>query len=526
MLCLAVAACGSPELAPVDEPPDLEQLDEAVREQFETLWCDLEEAPRDRSERGAAWGALGQWFDVYGYTMSAERCYSNAHGLDPKEPRWPYYLGRLAEEAGDLEAARAFFTTAAEMAPGEVAPRVRLGNLALRRQDAESAEVLFRDVLAVRPESPGALLGRARLALLRGDAAAALEPLEALASQQPEAAEVHYSLGLAWRQLGDEERAAEHLRKVPEENLDQIFLDLGDPWERELKLLDRGARNLTQRGVRAFRRGEHERAAVLLGRAVAADPEGPEMRVNYALALRETGRWAAAAEQLEEALRGAEAGSMFATKAHLELGRLLAARGRPAAGAVHLEAALALDPHSTIAHLELGRLLHNEGRLDEALGHYAAVRQADRRLAGTRFWHAALLILLDRRQEALDSLEEDLRELGDERRLRLLLARLLAAAPESGLRDVDRARQLLDSPAAPADVLFAETAAMVAAEEGRFEEAAAWQRAAVDALADVRPRTAAHTARRRLVLYERGEPCRNPWEARETPIVTAVERPR
>jgi len=530
---VVLAACAAPEPAPdeiveVGKPPELERLDATVREQFEALWRNLHRRVPGAGEApdpGAAWGALGQWFDVYGYPDSAGRCYRNARRLKPAEPRWPYYLGLLAEGAGDLDAAEAYFSAAAGLAPDVVAPRIRLGDLALRRQEPDRAEVFYREVLAGHPESPGALLGKGRLALLRGDPAAALEPLETLSALQPEAVEVRYSLGLAWRRLGDEERSADHLRRVPEDNVDQLSLVLDDPWERELRSLDRGARNLTRRGVRAFRRGEHERAAVLLGLAVGADPDGPETRINYALALRETGRWAAAQEQLGEALRQSGEGSEMAAKAHLQLGRLLAARGRPAAAVAHLEAALAIDPRSVVAHLELGRLHHNQGRLEAALAHYAAVRTVDRPLAATRFWHAALLILLDRRQAALESLAEDLRELGDERRLRLLMARLLAAAPEATFRDVARARELLAVQAAPPDVLFAETAAMVAAEDGRFAAAVAWQRAAVDALAGVRPRTAAHTARRRLVLYERGEPCRDPWEARETPILVRVTQP-
>lgn len=536
-MLVAVAACAerpSSDLEEVERPPDLEQLDQAVRRQLEELWQRLDDTGGDgrkASERGAAWGALGQWFDVYGYADSAERCYTNARRLDPEEARWPYYLGSLAENTGDLDAAEGYFEAAAELAPDVVAPRVRLGDLALRHQDPDRAEIFYREVLAVHPNDPGALLGSGRLALLRGDAAAALEPLETLVALQPEAVQVHYSLGLAWRQLGDEEGAAEHFRQVPEENLDQVFLVFDDPWERELQLLDRGARNFTRRGVRAFRRGQHERAAVLLGRAVAADPDGAEKRINYALALREAGRFAAAAAQLEVALRQSADDPRMAARAHLQLGRLLAAGGRPAAAIPHLEATLAIDPQSVPAHVALGRLYHNQGRLEAALAHYARVRQIDRPFAATRFWHAALLIVLGRRRDALESLTEDLRELGDERQLHLLLARLLAVSPESmapeaGLRDVARARQILAGETAPPDVLFAETAAMVAAADGRLAEAVAWQRAAVDALADVRPRRAAHTARRRLVLYERGEPCRNPWEARETPILEAVEAPR
>lgn len=524
VLLLAAMACGepAPRLAEVGKPTDFAKLDAAVREQFDELRSRLDEPGGTAAERGAAWGALGQWFQVYHYAESAVLCYGNARLLDPREPRWAYYLGSLAEEAGDLEGAVERYRNAAELAPQAVSPKIRLGDLALQRQDFDGAEEIFREVLADHPDHPGALFGTAELALARGDAAAALKPLEALAAVQPEAIEVRYSLSLVWRQLGEEERAAEQLRLVPKENGDQVPLDPDDPWKLELQRIDRGARTLTRRAVRAAHRDEDVKAAFLFGRAVAADPEGPEKHVNYGLALGELGRWQEAEEQLVEALRLAEDGSKMAAKAHLELGRLLASHGRPAEAASHLEAALAIDPQLLPARLVFGRLLQRQGRFEEALAHYAAARAIDRDLPDVRFWHAALLILLDRRQDALAALEEDLRELGDERILRLLLARLLAAAPEDELRDPARARGLLTASNEPPDAFFAETAAMVAAAEGSFRKAVGWQQAAVEALADVRPRSAAHTARRRLVLYERGQPCRNPWETHEALVRTPV----
>lgn len=524
------------ELEQVEPPPDLNDLDLAVREQFQEIW--RASRTEDAGEAGPAWGRLGQWFDVYGYENSAARCYRNARALDPGEPKWPYYLASLAERAGDLAAAEEGFQAAAALAPRAPAPKVRLGDLALSRQQPERAEDLYREILADDPEDPGALLGMGRLALLRGNAAAALPPLGRLVRTQPEAAQVHYTLGLAWRQLGDEEKAAHHFGRVPQDNLDQIPLDLGSPWDEELRLLDRGARTLTRRGVRAFRRGETGQAAVLLGAAVSADPEGPEKRINYALALRGTGHWAAAEEQLQEALRLASPESEQAAKAHLELGRLMAARGRGEPAAEHLQASLAIDPRSGPAHLELGRLRHAQGRLEEALGEYAAARQAEGSQSEVRFWHAAVLMALGRAGEARSSLEEDLEHLGEDRALRLLLARVASAAPDDGLRDGQKAREELQAAgaaggapagageaAAGPDVLYAETAAMVAAEAGLFGQAVAWQRAAVEALAGVKPRSALHTARRRLVLYEQGEPCRTPWEAGEAALLLPVEAP-
>jgi tetratricopeptide (TPR) repeat protein len=514
-------------MASIEKPPDLEQLDRGVQRQFEQLWDALYDA--DGSVQQVAnleqrVSALCLWFDAYRYADSAQRCYLQARQLDPKEPRWPYHLGRLAEDKGEMDAALAYFSEAARLAPESTEPKVKLGDLAMRREDLDAAQSLYAVVIAAHPQNPGALFGLARISLLKGDAGDALKRLELLSTRQPDAVQVRYLLATAWRQLGDADRAAEELRLVPEDNLDQVPLDLESPWERELNAMDAGSRMLTRRGVQASRRGDFIKAAILLGRAVESDPEGPEKRINYALALREIGNLEAAEAQLSAALRLAQGNPSMDAKAHMEMGRLLMATGRPKAAQSHLQSALSVDPKSIPAHIELARLYHLGGRIEEALSHYAAVLQIDAGLAETRFWHAALLILAQRHDEALTALEQATELFPQDSRLRLLLARTLAASPSEALRDTSRAEQLLSQARGSRDAFFAETAAMVAAGAGRFDEAMRWQGKAIEALEGVNPRAALHRARRRAVLYQRGEPCRAPWEAREIPISAPIDR--
>jgi tetratricopeptide (TPR) repeat protein len=364
-----------------------------------------------------------------------------------------------------------------------------------------------------------------------GDAKRAVTLLESLLDSQPDAVLLHYPLAVAYQQLGDNEQAARHRERVPVDNLDQTALALDDPWARELRRMDRGASGLTRRGTRAFRRGDSQAAAVLLGSAVTADPTGPEKRINYGIALREIGRLPAAIDQLRQALALAAPESELAARAHLELARTLARdltlepnqAGRAHEIRSHLESTLAIDPRSLAAHLELARLDHFEGDLAAAFEHYSVARQLDPGLVATSFWQAAVASLLDRRATAIELLTSDLEVFEGDRTLTLLLARLLAASNEPGLRDVERAEELLQGVSSEdPDVLYAETAAMVAAESRRYDEAVRWQQAVVDALAEARPRSAVHRARRRLVLYQQGDPCRSPWELLETPLLLAL----
>jgi len=517
-------------LATIQPPTDLEQLDRSVREQHRQLVGALDRARAAGQDEalGAAWGGLGQWFDVYGYPASAGLGYENAQRLQPDEPRWPYYLGRLAVADGRFDEASVRFRRAAELAPSEAAPRVRQGTLALERGELDAAERALLDVLAAEPEQAGALLTLARVRLAQGRPQAAVGVLRPLERAQPEASEVSYTLGLAWRQVGDAERAQRYLSRVDQDNALQIPLDMNFPWDTELHRLDVGARTMTRRGLRAAARGDHRAAAVLLGRAVAADPEGPEKRINYALALERLGRHPAALSELDRALELAPPGSELSRKAHLTTGRLVAERGRPAEAVEHLEAVLAGDPDSLPAHLILGRTLQGRGDLEGALSHYATARGLNGAPADVYFWHAALLAALGRTEEAHRQLAaHDLRPTAS-RESRLLLARILSAGDSPAPDDLANTRRLLAA-AAPTDgapdVLFAETAAMEAAAAGRFDEARAWQSSAIEALGSLRTRFPVQTARRRLALYQEGQPPRTPWERTERLITLPVEPP-
>ncbi|MCB1055933.1 MAG: tetratricopeptide repeat protein [Acidobacteria bacterium] len=527
----AATDVASEDLLEVTPPPDLEQLDDVVREQFDRIY-DAVRATKsaggtgDPSAAADAWGTLGQWFHVYGYDESAELAYRNAQLLDPEEPRWYYFFGELAEDGGRIEDAETAYQRAADLAPRVAAPVLRLADLTLRQQDLDRAEGLYRQILVDHPGYPGALLGEARIALARNRPEDSLAPLEDLARRQPEASEVNYSLSLAWRQLGDDDKADGFLARLPEKNADQIPLDSGEPWDEELFAVDVGSRTLTRRGVRAAHRGEHLRAAVLLGRAVAADPEGPEERINYALALRGVGLWRDAAKELSEAIRLAGDRPELASKAHLEMGRLLMDRGRLEGAARQLEQAIDLDEASVAARTTLGKIRQRQGRLTDAADLYATVRTIRPDVEGVGFWYGALLLALGRRADATQAIEQDLETAPSRHPLELLLARNLATgepgAPEAA--NLARARKLLAG-AGPPDVLYAETAAMVAAGGGAFADAVAWQQAAIDTLEHLGLRPALHIARRRLVLYREGERCETPWEADERLIQAPVEPP-
>lgn len=522
----------SPPLEVVEPPPDLEQLDDTVRRQFTEIWDDVSASfagvPQTRAGQhalSAAYGRLGLWFDTYRYADSAARCYRNAGALDPTEPRWPYHLGGIAEHEGELDAAVVSYTRASTLDPENAAPRERLGDIALRRQDLDAAETIYRGVLALNPESPASLLGLANVALARGQSARAVAPLEKLLAAQPEASQALYALGTAMRQLGDDAKADALLARVPAENAHQTPVARDAPWDEELAQMNQGARGYTQRGIAAARRGHKHRAAIWFGRAVTADADGPEKRINYALSLARIGWRDAAREEFLAALQFTEPNSELAARAHIELGKLLTVE-RPREALAHLETAVAIAPREIAAHVELARLYQYTGRLNDAVEQYARARDDEAAHPEVRFWYAATLALSGETARAIDATAEDLRKLGAAPRIAMLRARLLATDERYSVHSAVEMKQLLaQASLSTTDVFDAQTHAMVAAAERNFTAAVRWQTAAIAALdaSEMRPaRSVASIARRRLVLYQRHEPCHTPWEATELLVPVAV----
>lgn len=526
-LCVSIAGCtrALPEgIVEVTPPLDLAALDVTVREQFNSNWKALDEESGGGKALGVAWGRMGQWFDAYRYDDSADRCYTNARLLDPEEGRWPYYQGLIAVQRGDLELAGKQFAKAAELAPEMPGPWVQLGDLAFAQVQLDAAESGYRNALKLDADNPGGLFGIGRVAIARNDPDAAIESLEHLLTLQPNASEVHYSLALAWKQLGDSDRFMQHMSKVPEDNGDQVLLVPRDPWISELNSLDRGAVALTRRAVNAANRGERGDAVMLFGQAAIADPKGPDKRINYAKALIAIGQTAGAVEQLQKALELAADLPESAARAHMVMATLYATHGQSIPAEAHYRAALDIDPLSVDAHIQLGRLLQARGNYEEALAEYATLRKIGSASTEVCFWHAAILVIVHRYDDARKAIEEDLERLGDDARLRQLLARVLVTTPGAMPLDIARARELLGVEKAP-DAFFAETAAMLAAADGRFPEAEAWQRAAIAVLDGASTRLPMHIARRRLILYSQQLPCLNPWETSERVISRKIAPP-
>jgi len=513
---LLAAACaganeGRPELRPVSMP-ELAKMGESVQAQIRAADAALTRAIDDRAAPPAladTYGLLGRLFMAADLPEAAEPCLLNAHTLAPSDLRWPYYLGHLNRDRGDLAAAAGFFKRAVELRPDDVASLVWYGDVQLALGKPDEAEPQFAKASSLQPNSLSARFGLGRAALARQDYRRAVTYLEEVLSQDSEAAAAHYPLAMAYRGLGDLAKADNHLRQ----RADHQILP-ADPLMVELDELLESPQAYESRGIRALDQKDWTEAAALFRKGLAIEPANSALRHRLGSALYMMGDAVNAREQYEEAVRISPENHL----AQYSLGVLLQADGKHRDAVERLTAALKSRPSHTPAHVRLASSLRRMGRVKEALDHYEQALQQQPNLIEARFGQAITLVQAGRYSEARERLSDGMKQFPDQTVFAHGLARLLATAPDARVRDGRRAMSLAEDVLKQGRTLdLGATVAMAFAEMGQFAQAAAVQRDLIAAaekagLRDVVTRLAGN-----LKLYERGEPCRTPWTLDEIP---------
>jgi tetratricopeptide (TPR) repeat protein len=515
-----VAACSrqppDPALRQV-RLPDLSRVDTAVQAQMREGYAALQavSASDDASaaDRGQAYGRIAMLLHAAEYYEAAEPAYLNAQALMATEARWPYYLAHLYKSQGQRDRSMAAFTRVLDLRPDDVPALIWLGRMHLDQGDGEMALALFERARALAPRQVAVLAGLGQAALAQRDFTRAAALLQEALAADPSAASLHSPLAMAYRGLGERERADEHLTQW--RNTEIL---VPDPLRLELDLALDSALSFELRGVRALEARDFEAAAGFFRRGGALAPAGSALgrslghKLGTALYL--AGDLDAAVDQFNEVVRAApDSGpDETAARAHYSLGVLRAAAGRSDEAVRHLAAAVRYSPHYVEALQALGDQLRRSGRHAEAMTQYVAVLRIDPRAADARFGQAMALVRLRRYREARDALAEAMRLHPGRDDFMHATARLLAAAPDSAVRDGVRAMTLVDRLlGGPKTVALGETTAMALAETGRFSEAAAVQRQVMKAAREAGLAIDLDRMTATLRLYEQRRPCRIPW---------------
>src|SRR5262245_38270959 len=497
--------------------PDLTKVDEGVRaqarERFATLTQKIQNSRLPAAELGGAYGALGMVLHAAEYYDAAERCYIDAQTLAAGHVHWPYYPRRVYSSQGQTAKAQAEYTRVLELRPDDVPALIWLGRLHLDQGRPENAEPLFTRALTREPNSVAALAGLGRAALTKHDYAGAAKHLEQALSIDPEADSLHSPLAMAYRGLGQLDKAEPHLRQWRNREI-----RFSDPLGEELDLLLESGLSYELRGVRALEAQNWTAAASFFRRGLELTPANTPLQrsLHHKLGTASfmVGDAKGAVDQFEEVIRLSPAAGIdeSAAKAHYSLGVLMASSGREESAVKHFSAAAGYQPSYVEAHVALGDALRRTGQAKASLAPYQEALKINPRAGQARIGYAFGLVRLRRYLEARDWLAESMKLYPDHPEYAHALARLLAAAPDDRVRDGRQASELVRNLLNGIKTTdLGETMAMTLAELGQYDDAAAVQRGVIDAarqagLKDALPRMADNLRR-----YEHDQPCRRPW---------------
>lgn len=281
-------------------------------------------------------------------------------------------------------------------------------------------------LLQLTPRNPGDLTTLERgveLKALQAD----ITRFERMVTDDPRDHEKRNALAFRYTRMGEIDKAIAHLKEALRLKPDYVHahFNLGNVL---------AARGQLDRGVHHLRR------------AARLQPNHAEALNNLGYALASLGRFDEAIRELRRALTV----NQDYADARRNLGRALASRGDIVEAIDHLRHALRLEPDSTESHRSLGAILVDIGQATEALRH----------------WEEAIRLEPD----SLESLSG--------------LAWILATHPEPAIRRPERAVILASKAAGLArdrNPIVLDTLAAALASAGRFDQAVATARMALDA---------------------------------------------
>ncbi len=452
----------------------------------------------DATALGAAYGRLGALLLLLEVEAPADASLRNAMALDPAQLRWPYYAGYLAMLAGNLDQAVDYLEQARAIDADYAPLYVRLGKVQFERSALAEARAAFEQVIGDDTGLAAAAhyyLGQiANLERRFDDAAAHLETALAI---NPEATEVHYPLAQAYRSLGRDDEAKQHLAQFK-----LRAPDVPDPLVAELESATKRSLPAFQRAIHAVRGGDYTEAVARFQAGLAVDPDNAAARVSYARALFLNGQRQQAGSELDRAL---------ALAPDLVLGHFLRATllqaTQPEAAAEAYARALALEPDHAGALFYLAGLQFAAGDWDGAADGYRRALAAEPKLTPARvLGPVAALRAGAPEAEVLTRLTTLAEAHPNDSTLRYALARLLAAAADPALRDPEQAMTLAAELMIQAPMPPHERAVILArAARGDRAQAAAAQRRLIETIGWMAPPADLAAMQAELAAYEQAE---------------------
>lgn len=394
----------------------------------------LEVEDADPKRLAQAYGRLGALLVLREVEAPADAAFRNARTLEPDAFRWPYYGGYLAMMTGNNDRALELLEAARALDPDYPTLYLRLGKVHLDRSELADAKSNFERIAEVPGLEPAAHFYLGQIANLERRYTDAVTHLTKTLELDPQATEAHWPLAQAYRALGDNDKAREHMALV-----EPRTPPAKDPLLEQIQAAAAQSVPAFERAIYAVDKREYQTAAKEFAAGLAVAPDNWAARVSYGRVLYLAGDWTGAETELDRVI-AAEPGQTLA----LFLKAVLLQQGGDGEQAAALyRRALETEPDHPGVLYYLANLDFVSGRYTEAAdGYRRALRSEDAPPP------ARLLALVAAHRagrpesESAAGLAELVAARPDDPMLAYAQACLLAAARDSAVRDPALAARL------------------------------------------------------------------------------------
>ena len=223
MLALSLASSqpvASQPVASLSIPPlpnlSLETYEAGLREPMAEAYRSAEQKPQDADRNGR----LGMLLYANEQYELAAACFERAHALSTRATGpGPTSSGGRRSNLARPDRAVASLRTALQLRPGYLPARLMLAKSLLDAGHSAESEALYQAIVNELPETAEAYYGLGRIDAARGEHASAVRRLQEACALFPGFGAAHFVLARAYRDLGEQEKAREHLALYQKDKL-------------------------------------------------------------------------------------------------------------------------------------------------------------------------------------------------------------------------------------------------------------------------------------------------------------------
>jgi tetratricopeptide (TPR) repeat protein len=385
------------------------------------------------------------------------------------------------------------------------------------------SESLWNHTLAADPANTFARDSLGKALRQKGDLDGAIAQYRQVLSIKPDYATTRNNLGIALRQKGDLDGAIAQYRKALE--IDPDFVDVRNNLGNALEIKGdlEGAMAQYQSvleihpdsepahnnlGNILFMKGDVNGAIAHYLKALGINPDYVEAHCDLGAAYLQIGKVDEAAAQYRRTL---EINPSYA-KARYGLGKALLRKGEFDGAMVCLERTTTLSPNPLARWYNLGNSFLQKNNLEEAMACYRQAIKMDPRAPDAYANLGLACLRKGETKEAIDSWQQALETKPDQPNIQNNLAWLLATTPDASLRNGAKAVALAEQAkqlTAGGNPMVLHTLAAAYAEAGRFGDATATARRALDLATAEKNGDLLAKLPKEIKLYEAGAPMRD-----------------